>query len=271
LTVREISLPDASGSNLSAYLTTLRDFCGYGGGWIFRGQTLATWGLLPAIARNEPKVNPKFNEEEAFRELRLKLPSVYNERDLDDWDLLALVQHHGAPTRLLDWTRSPLIALWFAVSERVDKPDGLDAAVWACSTTEADFVGGQERKSSSPFEIGRTKIFEPPYFDRRLAAQQGLFSIHRYWEEGSRVVPLEGNKAFATRVAKIIVPSHLFNSIVNELDCMGVNAATVFPDLEGLCKQLAIRHSLAPRVIRGFVGQGPLGTSSLGTGPIGLL
>jgi hypothetical protein len=226
--------------------------------------------LLPALARSAPKTNPKINEEEALEELKLRLPSVYDERALDDWDLLALIQHHGAPTRLLDWTRSPLIALWFAVSERVESPDGNDAAVWACNTSKTDFVSGQERNSSSPFEIKQTKFFEPPYFDRRLAAQQGLFSIHRYWEEGGRVVSLEGNKNFASKICKIVIPSHLFNPLVKELDCVGVNAATVFPDLAGLCRHLAIRHSLAPRVIQGTMGLGPLGTSPLGTIPFGM-
>ena len=107
--------------------------CG-GGGWVFRGQSDANWRLLPAIARREPRVDPRAAEEALFRELKLRLPSVYASPPESDWDLLALIQHHGAPTRLLDWTRSPLTALWFAVSSRARDLDAPDAAVWACET-----------------------------------------------------------------------------------------------------------------------------------------
>ncbi|MBB6243271.1 FRG domain-containing protein [Rhodanobacter sp. MP1X3] len=246
-------MPDESGSHLGAYLALIRDECGFEKSWAYRGQSLASWRLLPAIARHEPKVDPKGKEVEAFKELRLRLPSVYSGSPLDNWDLLALIQHHGAPTRLLDWTRSPLIALWFAVSGRVRQHDGGDATVWACSTATGDYVTEVERSSSDPFNIERTKFFESPYFDRRLAAQQGLFSIHRYWEDGSRVVPFDGVSGFKERLRRVLIPPHIFHSLIQELDHAGINAATIFPDLSGLCRHLAIQHSLAPRVISGYV------------------
>lgn len=253
VSVREVRMTSESGSHLSAYLGLIRDECSFAKDWAYRGQALSSWRLLPAIARNEPRVDPKGKEIEAFKELKLRLPSVYSGQPLSDLDLLALIQHHGAPTRLLDWTRSPLVALWFAVSGRLTSHEGGDAAVWACLTTPDDYVTDAERLVKGPFDIVRTKFFEPPYFDRRLAAQQGLFSVHRYWEDGQSVVPFDGIAEYKGRVRRILIPPHIFQPIVKELDHAGFNAATIFPDLAGLCRHLAIQHSLGPRVLSGFV------------------
>jgi hypothetical protein len=187
----------AMAKQVAEFLVRISENCP-GEGWVFRGQADSSWRLFPSVARPDPKVDPRKAQQLVLAELKLRLPSVYDGSLLDDWELLALAQHHGAPTALLDWTRSPLTALWFAVAERARLKSVTDGAVWAFQTQHSDFVSETERKTS-PLEIESTRFFEVRHFDRRLAAQQGLFSIHKWWEKGGQVVPLDGHKTLSAR------------------------------------------------------------------------
>lgn len=231
-------------SRLSEYLSWIGTACS-GNGWVFRGQADNAWHLYPSVSRPNPKVDPAEAQRVVLSELKLRLSSVYDGNLSDDWEILALAQHHGAPTALLDWSRSPLTALWFAVSERARLDNVCDAAVWAFQTTEADFVSEGERKGS-PLDVHATRFFEVRHFDRRLASQQGLFSIHKWWEQGGKVVPLDGNVKLRGRLKKLTVPREHIVPLLKELDAVGVNAASIFPDLEGLCKHALIKHRLEP-------------------------
>jgi hypothetical protein len=102
---------------------------------LFRGQKDSTWDLLPKIAREDFNfIGPNFlfKENELIDEFqRLSRPHINQDILLNQWDLLALAQHHGLPTRLLDWTSNPLVALYFAFVEKDDKVkdrNGLDAS-----------------------------------------------------------------------------------------------------------------------------------------------
>lgn len=221
-------------------------------GWVFRGQPDATDALVPGIARDDPKVDPRGAEQKLLDDLRLRLPGVYDKGIKNDWELLALAQHHGAPTRFLDWTRSSLAALWFAVAERKRSVSRPDCAVWACLSKSSDFVSENEAGTAHPFDIKKTRFYQPNYFDRRLSAQQGLFSVHKYWESGGRVVALESNKSFSARIRKLKIPAKFRLSLLKELNSVGVNAAALFPDLDGICFHSAVTHNLSPRMV--FLG-----------------
>lgn len=242
----ELIPEEADPTHLSDVLAWVSQHCD-GEEWVFRGQSDSNWRLYPSIARPDPSVNPEKAQFAILEELKLRLPSVY-EKDLkDDWSLLALAQHHGAPTPLLDWTRSPLVALWFAVAEKVRTASVTNAAVWAFRTEANDFVTEDERRNQSPLTVTKTRFFESSYFDRRLAAQQGLFSVHKWWAEGGKVVPLDGNSALRERLKKLIVRKDNLVPIVKQLIKVGVGSASVFPDLEGLCQHLKIKHRLQPK------------------------
>jgi hypothetical protein len=84
--------------------------------FLFRGQSTDE-ALIPRIARLKPKGKLPNIESLMLREFeRLSLPFTEFEPK-DEWDLLALAQHHGLPTRLLDWSYSALTALWFCVKK----------------------------------------------------------------------------------------------------------------------------------------------------------
>jgi FRG domain-containing protein len=99
------------------------------GPW-FRGQSNADWALRPSLYRYFPlRRNIRALEDEIRQEFAVRAPSLGTERPQNSWEWYFLMQHCGAPTRLLDWTESALIALFFAVKGKgIGRPK--DAAVW---------------------------------------------------------------------------------------------------------------------------------------------
>jgi type I restriction enzyme M protein len=125
---------------------------------LFRGQENAEWSLLPKLGRvSYHKAGNEIaaNETEMFSDFRRRalpyLPPNFNKQS--DWDWLALAQHFKLPTRLLDWTENPLVALFFAIqsTSELKKP----FAVWAFAVDRSDFLDAAAK--ISPFDINTTK------------------------------------------------------------------------------------------------------------------
>lgn len=152
---------------------------------------------------------------------------------------MALAQHHGLPTRLLDWTYSALTALWFAVK---DVPVVKDAhsVVWVLIPEVEDFRTDTERYG--PLSNKITKIFRPKIISRRISAQSGVFTVHKI-NDGGRVIKFETNREFSKKLLKINIPPDYFPAIRNRLNMLGVNSASIFPDIDGLCSHLQWRYS----------------------------
>jgi FRG domain len=157
---------------------------------LFRGQPCDK-PLLPNLGRC--KVNGELLKIEGLVLEEFSRTSVpFREFEpKNEWDLLALAQHHGLPTRLLDWTYSALAALWFAVRnppEKKEKGNAFeDGVVWVLCALKEDYV--KTAKSSPLSNQSRTLVFRPKAISRRIVAQQGVFTIHRLQDNG-RFVPL---------------------------------------------------------------------------------
>ena len=94
----------------------------------FRGQANAEWALVPRLYRDPaPQSNLREEDDDTREEFIRQGASLSDIRPADNWDWYFVMQHHGAPTRLLDWTGGSLIGLFFAVREN----EGFhDASVW---------------------------------------------------------------------------------------------------------------------------------------------
>ena len=201
---------------------------------LFRGQN-NNYKLLPAIARNDSSKNTKDKEVIILEELRLRSFGIIEDKELkDDWDWLVFAQHFGLHTRLLDWSSNPLVALFFACSDY--SKIKVDSYVYM-------FIGGEEflvdkKKDNSPFEINATKILRPKPNNKRIVAQSGWFTVHRYSQKDKRFVNIESHGGFKDLVFEIKIPSNRKETFMEILNKMGINFQSLFPDEEGLCRQI---------------------------------
>lgn len=225
----------------------------------FRGQQRKHWPLVPNIVRIG--CGDRETEDEIREEFALRAPALSRFETLptNDWDLYFLMQHYGAPTRLLDWTDSPMIALYFAIR---DNPGYYDSAVWMLDPYELNkrVTGKSEivapsAPGANPRDVKRVNPWLPPrwtkkrppeepiaifptHIARRISSQKSNFTVHGDNESGFAKFQT-GKDPCLTR---IVVPGHAVRDIRLELENYGVEETLIFPDLEGLGRALVTTY-----------------------------
>ncbi len=134
-------------------------------------------------------------------------------------------------------------ALWFVVKKpptKDEKGELRKGVVWILMPHLEDFINFPT--DESPFRGSRTRIFMPKVITRRIAAQAGVFTVHKVIN-GNQFVRLEKNKNFSKKLVKVIVSPDSFGPLRKELNTCGVNHLSMFPDLDGLGQHLAWRYT----------------------------
>ncbi|HLJ29282.1 MAG TPA: FRG domain-containing protein [Candidatus Angelobacter sp.] len=210
--------------------------------FIFRGQDTDK-PLFPKLQRLLPDaVKRERREGLMLEEFKRTSVGFTGHSPITQWDLISIAQHHGLPTRLLDWTSSALAALWFAVEHQKEEI----AIVCLLKTRVEDFVTKEEEQISNPFNLSRTKIYRPRFVNPRISAQQGIFTVHKMQESGEfrAVDKIHG---MSGRLVKFFIHPVDFHVILQHLDVCGVNRFSLFPDLGGLSDYLAWRYIHFPQ------------------------
>ncbi len=205
-------------THFHSVLETMRDT-----GWIFRGVASPLHYPVPSIGRESQYGHYKrAQEERLFDEFKLRAVALISDPRFTDWDWLAYAQHIGVPTRLLDWTSSPLIATFFAL-----EGDGAeDRAIYAIKYSR--YIHEVERHSGSPFNGAVEGRFTAPLAFDRIRVQRGLFTIHP-----------DPTKIFYRRGMRVLViPNSMVKDFRKRLFKYGVDHWLVYPDMHGLGRQL---------------------------------
>lgn len=230
-------------------------------GWAFRGQQQAEWPLFSSLSRYLQQYIPESSrwpsqEARSIRIFRRKAHhfQIPDEELDDDLSCIALMQHHGSPTRLLDFTKSPFVAAFFALERATT-----DAAVWALNSPALYFDANLKRRGGArhtrdqvdPRNRGvfdeyylpnRHKFVwmgEPWRMNRRLIAQSGTFLV-----PGVIDVPIEEILSYYRSpydmMVKFVLPARTIRrDAMWSLYRMNITHATLFPDLDGLARSLA--------------------------------
>lgn len=211
---------------------------------MFRGQR-DNWPLLPKISRANLILRDDLTraalEKNLYNDFR-RLACCYDECShvQDEWDWLALAQHHGLPTRLLDWTTNALAAMWFAVA--AGGIDGKSAFVYIYKPNQDDIVNIESLKS--PFDVQRTEFIKPRYSNKRLIAQSGLFSVHNYSSSTNSFSDFLSDPNLKGELLEIEIKEEKKWIFRYDLDRCGINRNALFPDLDGLCQHLIWQQTL---------------------------
>jgi len=190
---------------------------------VYRGMSNADWELIPRIGRILEGLIPRAQvdwEDRIFRAFKRKsVPYVHGWRPSNNWDWLALAQHHGLATRLLDWTHNPLVALFFAVNPAFDA----DAAVYVWRAGRS-----LNTDKEDPFKLTKVCKFDPPALSSRITAQKGVFTIH----------PNPHMPFLHRDLIEIKIPLASRDEMRRALFQYGVSSGTLFPGLDGIAQEL---------------------------------
>lgn len=218
--------------------------------WAFRGERDERWPLYSSLSRYFQNfgVAPNAWPEQEARILRIFKRKAHQFLDKppdtnDDFQWMALMQHHGAPTRLLDFTWSPYVAAFFALERTLH-----DGVVWALNPARIEGSRAPKPTRMDPrikgniqryFSKGNHRFIwmgEPHTMNSRLIAQSGTFCV-----PGMLDMPIEQILSRSNQddiLAKFVLANPVREAGMRELYRMNITFATLFPDLDGLAKSL---------------------------------
>ncbi len=210
--------------------------------WIYRGVTRHYFELVPKIGRKDAlgkRLGKRLKYTEAaeralLREFARQARPLVSSEPKNELEWMAVAQHHGLKTRLLDWTESIFVAAMFAtergleIQKNLKKRTPVPPAIYGVR----NIPDAEKDEYHDPFNIDQIKLYRPPHISPRIAPQQALFTIH----------PDPEKKFDTTEIVKWKLNINTTVYIKSVLDTLGVSRAALFPGIDGLADALNWRH-----------------------------
>jgi len=234
---------------------------------VFRGQADATWELVPALLRSAPF--SKHTEDRLLSEFQRGARPFLRHPPAGRLQWMALAQHHGLPTRLLDWSESALVALFFALQEHhspdrlVCAPETQDACVWILNRNalhdlldlprQIILLDAAERdwppalQALVEGERDGVLVFTPAHISSRMPVQKAAFTLL-----GAGALALEALRDDPTVLTQLILPRERVHLLRRELEVAGITRSTLFPDLDGVAGEVWDRELRRRRQLGGL-------------------
>lgn len=216
-----MAIPEAHVTSLADYEQTIKSTKFY----MFRGMSNSGYALLPKVGRDW-SLGPDrllISERSLLDQFKVRAIPFVENRPSNDWEWLALAQHHGLPTRLLDWTCNPMVALYFACNTSPDK-DG--AVYFAHRPNEVDIATNPD-----PLSVKDERGWSGSHIDMRIVVQDGLFTIS----------PDPTHPYSSGLTLKVIVPASAKPLVKQTLKLFGVHESSLFPGLSSVAKYVESR------------------------------
>lgn len=185
--------------------------------WLFRGQSDVDWRLIPKAGR--PPFSG-YDDRRLFASWSRRSVEFLAAEPGDAWNALAIAQHHGLATRLLDWSYNPLVAAFFAVWE----DSNADGVIYAYLSARRVVP-----ERGSPFSFEGVRRFKPKGIAARITRQSGILTVH-----GPPTVALDDALGPDDVLEKIVIDRSYRPQLLFDLSFYGINRLTLFPDLDGL-------------------------------------
>ncbi len=219
----------------------------------YRGLANANYKLVPNIYRIRPGKNEEVQMRNDFKD---KAKGFIKWSGLDDYEWYFLMQHYGLKTRLLDWTEGYLIALFFALKLGSKDNRFEDPCVWLINPYKLNFltqgtnklVRTEKNKTNGDYDLAeeylnldfKSQGNEPiaisaSYSNDRILRQKGCFTLHG---DSERDILSIYRKHKSNELCSIIINRKHVEQITEELSSTGISESSIFPDLEGLSREI---------------------------------
>lgn len=231
---------------------------------LFRGQGCSTFSLKSSFHRASRSRTERFCLTTLPRfaaQAEAILSTRFQPGDANDFScLLGLAQHHGLPTPLLDWSESPYIAAFFAFADAVEnqgsRKDSTHVRIYGLTKDFQSAYSPDIISLTSP-DPGAWCLAVSPRFNPRLNAQQGIFVVTNV-ADLEDLLMLWSKRSGKPAIVAADIPISAAADALRDLRYMGLTASTLFPGLDGVCRNM--RHQM---LIEGLLSKVPAGRASL--------